>query len=182
MAQKKKTTATKSVEPKEKNQEKSKPTGVIPQIVIHAQYIKDLSFENPNAPQILMDKGNQPEIEININVAANPQVDTPEGENRLFEVVLTIRATAKKDDKNMFIAELAYAAVISIAAELEDKALHPIILIEGPRLIFPFARAILAETTQNGGFVPLNIQPIDFAQVYRSGMKNQLKDPPAGNA
>lgn len=140
------------------------------QIVIHTQYIKDLSFENPNSPQILMDNEGQPEIEINVNVTANPQ-----GENRLFEVVLSIRASAKKNDKDMFIAELAYAAMMSISDTVEESSLHPIVLIEGPRLIFPFARAILSEVTQSGGFMPLNIQPIDFVRVYQSGIQNQTQ-------
>lgn len=143
------------------------------QLVIHAQYIKDFSFENPNAPKILMDNEGQPEIEINVNVTANPQ-----GENRLFEVVLSIRASAKRNDQDMFIAELAYAAVLSVSPEVEEDSLHPLVLIEGPRLIFPFARAILSEATQNGGFMPLNIQPIDFVRVYQNGIQNQTK----GNA
>lgn len=136
-----------------------------PQMVIHTQYIKDFSFENPNAPQILLDGEGQPEIEINVNVTANPQET-----KRMFEVVLSIRATAKKNDKDMFIAELSYAAVISVSDNIEEKSLHPLILIEGPRMIFPFARAILSEATQNGGFMPLNIQPIDFVRVYQNGM------------
>lgn len=143
------------------------------QLVIHAQYIKDFSFENPNSPKILMDNEGQPEIEINVNVTANPQ-----GENRLFEVVLSIRASAKRNDQDMFIAELAYAAVISVSPEVAEDTLHPMVLIEGPRLIFPFARAILSEATQAGGFMPLNIQPIDFVRVYQNGIQGQTK----GNA
>lgn len=143
------------------------------QLVIHAQYIKDFSFENPNAPKILMDNEGQPEIEINVNVTANPQ-----GENRLFEVVLSIRASAKRNDQDMFIAELAYAAVLSVSPEVAEDSLHPLVLIEGPRLIFPFARAILSEATQGGGFMPLNIQPIDFVRVYQNGIQGQTQ----GNA
>ncbi len=136
-----------------------------PQMVIHTQYIKDFSFENPNTPQILLDGEGQPEIEINVNVTANPQET-----KRMFEVVLSIRAAAKKNEKDMFIAELSYAAVISVSDNIEEKSLHPLVLIEGPRMIFPFARAILSEATRNGGFMPLNIQPIDFVRVYQNGM------------
>ena len=138
------------------------------QLVIHTQYIKDFSFENPGAPQVLMESGDQPEIEINVNVTA-----TPLNEERLFEVVLSIRATAARDDKDIFIAELSYAAILSVAESVAENALHPIVMIEGPRLIFPFARAILSETTQAGGVMPLNIQPIDFIRVYQQGIQSQ---------
>ena len=138
------------------------------QLVIHTQYIKDFSFENPGAPQVLMEQGVQPEIEINVNVTA-----TPLNEERLFEVVLSIRATASRDDKDIFIAELSYAAIISVAESVAANTVHPIVMIEGPRMIFPFARAILSETTQAGGFMPLNIQPIDFIRVYQQGMQPQ---------
>ena len=143
-----------------------------PQLVIHTQYIKDFSFENPNSPKVLIENDSQPEIEINVNVTANPQP-----QDRLFEVVLHIRASAKRKETNMFIAELSYAAIIQVGESVDEKALHPIVMIEGPRLIFPFARTILAQMTQAGGFMPLNIQPIDFVRVYQNGMEAA-----AGNA
>lgn len=136
------------------------------QMVIHTQYIKDLSFENPNSPKALVETEGQPEIEINVNVTANPQA-----QERMFEVVLHIRASAKRNGNDMFLAELEYAAIISIGDNVDEQSLHPIVMIEGPRLIFPFARAILAQITQAGGFMPLNIQPIDFVQVYQNGME-----------
>jgi len=143
------------------------------QLVIHTQYIKDFSFENPGAPQVLMEQGAQPEMEINVNVTA-----TPLNEERLFEVVLSIRATASRDDQDIFIAELSYAAILSVAESVAENTIHPIVMIEGPRMIFPFARAILSETTQAGGFMPLNIQPIDFIRVYQQGIQGQQQ----GNA
>ena len=143
------------------------------QLVIHTQYIKDFSFENPGAPQVLMEQGTQPEMEINVNVTA-----TPLNEERLFEVVLSIRATASRDDQDIFIAELSYAAILSVAESVAENTIHPIVMIEGPRMIFPFARAILSETTQAGGFMPLNIQPIDFIRVYQQGIQGQQQ----GNA
>ena len=148
------------------------------QLVIHTQYIKDFSFENPGAPQVLMDQGGQPEMEINVNVTA-----TPLNEERLFEVVLSIRATASRDDQDIFIAELSYAAILSVAESVAENTIHPIVMIEGPRMIFPFARAILSETTQAGGFMPLNIQPIDFIRVYQQGIQGQaMGKQPEGNA
>ena len=142
-------------------------------LVIHTQYIKDFSFENPNSPQMLIEQEGQPEIEINVNVTANPQP-----QDRYFEVVLHIRAYAKRNDKDMFLAELSYAAIISVGEGVEDNTIHPIVMIEGPRLIFPYARAILSQTTQAGGFMPLNIQPIDFVRIYQQGMEQAS----AGNA
>ena len=139
-----------------------------PQIVIHTQYIKDFSFENPNAPQALISAEGPPEIEINVNVSANPQE-----QERFFEVVLSITANAKREDNQLFIAELSYAAVISIDQAVEDRHIHPLVMIEGPRMVFPFARHILSSITQAGGFMPLNIQPIDFVRIYQAGMESR---------
>ena len=139
-----------------------------PQIVIHTQYIKDFSFENPNAPQALISAEGQPEIEINVNVSANPQE-----QERFFEVVLSITANAKREDNQLFIAELSYAAVISIDQAVEDRHIHPLVMIEGPRMVFPYARHILSSITQAGAFMPLNIQPIDFVRIYQAGMESR---------
>jgi preprotein translocase subunit SecB len=141
------------------------------QLVIHTQYIKDFSFENPGAPKTMTERSGQPEIQINVNVAA-----TPLNEERLFEVVLSLRATASLDSKDIFIVELDYAGIMSVAQNVADNVLHPIIMIEGPRMIFPFARAILSEITQAGGFMPLNIQPIDFVRVYQQGINAQKQE------
>lgn len=148
-------------------------TQIQPQIIVRTQYVKDLSFENPNAPKVLAELGgdNQPEIQLNINVTANPQA-----EERVFEIVLAITANAKRNDDTVFIAELAYAAVIAIDKSIEDKFLHPMVMIEGPRIVFPFARQMLSNITQAGGFMPLNIQPIDFVRIYQAGVENQTRN------
>jgi len=138
------------------------------QLIIHTQYIKDLSFENPNSPAIYLPNDKQPEIQININVTANPQE-----QERFFEVVLTITAQATRDETGMFVAELSYAGIVSVAENVDPKVIHPLVMIEGPRLLFPFARQIMSEVTQSGGFMPLNIQPIDFVRIYQSGMDSQ---------
>ncbi|MGC6485331.1 MAG: protein-export chaperone SecB [Candidatus Puniceispirillales bacterium] len=138
------------------------------QIIIHTQYIKDFSFENPNAPGSLTRNDVAPEIEINVNVTAEPQQ-----QERVFEVVLTIRSTAKREEEHVFLAELAYAAVVSVSEDVEENIIHPLVMIEGPRLIFPFARQVLSDMTQAGGYMPLNIQPIDFVRLYQSGMENR---------
>ena len=130
------------------------------QLIINAQYIKDLSFENPRAPASLRQQTSQPAVEINVDVSAQGMgLDN-------YEVVLTIKASAKAQDETMFIIELAYGAIIT-ARNLPQEMVSAIVLVETPRLIFPFARNIIAETTRDGGFPPLMINPIDFAELRR---------------
>ena len=137
-----------------------------PSVVIQTQYVKDLSFENPNAPQSLMVSDAQPQFNLSLNVNANTL-----NEDRHYEVILNIRATAKRQDKDMFIAELSYAALVSVDKGVKEDMVQPLLLIEIPRMLFPFARQILSETTQAGGFMPLNIQPVDFRQYYRANQQ-----------
>src|SRR4029077_13051593 len=130
------------------------------QLILNAQYIKDMYFENPRAPQSLIQPTNQPDVEINIDVKA--QHLRPD----VFEVVLTINATARAQGETVFLVALAYGSVVRIknaAAEL----LPMLILVETPRIVFPFARAIIANATRDGGFPPLMINPIDFAELLR---------------
>jgi preprotein translocase subunit SecB len=133
--------------------------GGAPGMSILAQYIKDLSFENPNAPGSLQ-PSEQPKLDINVNVAAQPM-----GENQ-FEVVLTLTASAKTPAMTVFAIELVYAGLFRIVG-VPQEHLHPFVLIECPRMLFPFARNILAEASRNGGFPPLMLDPIDFAALYR---------------
>jgi preprotein translocase subunit SecB len=139
------------------------------QLIINAQYIKDLSFENPRAPQSLIQPTAQPEVAINVDVKARnlgPEV---------FEVVLTINVTARTQEEPVFLVELAYAAVVTVK-DTPEPVLPALILVETPRLIFPFARAIIADATRDGGFPPLMINPIDFAELLRR------QPPPADQA
>ena len=136
------------------------------QIVVHAQYVKDLSFENPNAPDILMSPPAQPDVEIGVNVGAR----SLNGEQ--YEVTLMLSAKAKSEDKTLFLAELSYCAIVS-APDVNRETLNPLIMIEAPRLMFPFARAIVSDMTRDGGFMPLSIQPIDFVAVYQSNIEAQ---------
>ena len=131
-----------------------------PQLVINAQYVKDLSFENPRAPQsLLQQQGPPPEVQINVDVQAG--TFTAE----IYEVILTIRANAKQGADNFFVVELVYGAVVTLT-NTPPEEIPPAILIEGPRLMWPFARAILAQVTSNGGFAPLLLNPIDFTDIY----------------
>jgi preprotein translocase subunit SecB len=130
------------------------------QLIINAQYIKDLSFENPNSPGSLRQQASQPSVEINVDVKA--QGLSPDN----YEVVLTVNATAKTPDETLFIIELAYGAIVTVR-NVPQEMLSAVVLVEAPRLIFPFARNIVAETTRDGGFPPLMINPIDFGELLR---------------
>jgi preprotein translocase subunit SecB len=130
------------------------------QLIINAQYIKDLSFENPRAPNSLRQQPTPPNVEINVDVKAQ-SLGT---EN--FEVVLTVTASAKVQDEALFIVELTYGAVITVR-NVPQEFLSAVVLVETPRLMFPFARAIIADATRDGGFPPLLINPIDFAELMR---------------
>jgi preprotein translocase subunit SecB len=131
-----------------------------PHMKILGQYLKDLSFENPNAPQSLNTQANQPEISISVNVNARTLSPTD------FEVELHLDAKASHNDKVVFAAELLYAGVFRLE-NIPQEALHPVVLIECPRMLFPFARQVLADATRNGGFPPLMLDPIDFAAMYQ---------------
>lgn len=135
-----------------------------------AQYVKDLSFENPNAPANLQQK-TEPKVEVNVDVSAVKVSETA------YEVTLTTAVTGYNDDTKLFIAELTYAGVFAFT-EIEDAQLQPYLLIECPRLLFPFSRAIIADVTRDGGFPPLLIQPIDFARLYLSSHQEPRPETP----
>lgn len=134
-----------------------------PSLSVLTQYIKDFSFENPNSPNSLLPREKQPEINININVHANPMSETD------FEVVLQLDAKAGQGKDMMFNVSLAYAGVFRLA-NIPNESMHAAVLIECPRLLFPFARHIISDATRNGGFQPLMIDPVDFARLYHARM------------
>ena len=136
------------------------PQAAQPQIQIVAQYVKDLSFENPNAPQSLSGGGEQPRIEVSVDVGARAT-----GQDR-YEIELRITAKAHRGEVRAFVAEVLYAGLFALR-NIPQEALQLVCLIECPRLIFPFARRILADATRDGGFPPLLLDPIDFAALYR---------------
>ena len=136
-----------------------------PQLSVLAQYVKDFSFENPNAPQSLM-PGQQPQIGIQINVDARPLADTD------VEVSLRLEGKAEHQGNIMFAFELTFAGVFRIQNVPQDS-LNAIVLIECPRLLFPFAREIIANMVRNGGFPPLLLDPFDFVALYRQRMEQQ---------
>ncbi|WP_377292489.1 protein-export chaperone SecB [Rhizobium sp. SG2393] len=137
-----------------------------PSLNILAQYVKDLSFENPGAPRSLQARDRAPAININVNVNANPLSETE------FDVVLTLNAIAKDGDKAVFNVELTYGGVFRVAGFPQEHML-PLLFIECPRLLFPFARQIVADATRNGGFPPLLIDPIDFGAMFAQRMAEE---------
>jgi preprotein translocase subunit SecB len=140
--------------------------GSQPSMRILGQYLKDLSFENPNAPQALAPKQNQPDINISVNVNARNLAPTD------FEVELHLDAKATSEGKVVFASELLFAGVFRME-NFPANMLHAAVLIECPRMLFPFARQILADATRNGGFPPLMLDPIDFASMYQKRMQQQ---------
>jgi len=148
---------------------------VAPPMTIHGQYIKDLSFEVPNAPAIFAKlTQQQPDISINVDVNA-----TRLTENQ-FEVVLSIRSDCKVGEDVAFIAELAYAGIFEL--NVEPEHVEPMMLIECPRMLFPFARNILASTTRDGSFPPLMLNPVDFAAMYRQRVEQIMAQKQAEGA
>ena len=156
-----------------------------PPLVVHNQYIKDLSFEAPATPAIFSTLANQaPNIDVNVSVQANALG------NDSYEVVLQITSTCKAQDKTAFIAELSYGGVFEV--HVAENMLRPVLLIECPRILFPFARHILSNATRDGGFMPLMLGPVDFVALYQRHMQQaqaaqaaaqpQAAQPPVGNA
>ena len=136
------------------------PPQAMPQIGVLAQYVKDLSFENPNAPRSMAPTGQQPTINIQVNVDASPIAATD------FEVTLRLEGKAESQGMLLFSFELVFAGAFRVQNVPADS-LQPVVLIECPRLLFPFAREIVATAVRNGGFAPLLLDPIDFVSLYR---------------
>ena len=142
-----------------------------PRLAVVTQYVKDLSFENPGAPQALLPGGPRPQIGVRVNVTSQPL----EGER--YEVVLQVNVEARAGEQALFVLELAYAGVFGLS-NMPAEAAQPVVLIECPRLLFPFARRVVADVTRDGGFPPLMIEPIDFLGLYR----RRLQQAQAGTA
>ena len=137
----------------------------LPAVGLISQYIKDLSFENPNAPAIYQNP-EAPQIDVQFNIASS-QV----GED-VYEVILKVEVRAESDTTVAFIVDLSYAGLFGIR-NVPAEHIQPFLLGEAPRLIFPFARRVLADAVRDGGFPPLLLEPIDFAQMYQQQASGQ---------
>jgi preprotein translocase subunit SecB len=139
-----------------------------PPLVIQAQYVKDLSFEAPNAPTVFSQlQQNKPDMQVRVEVHSRPL------SGQSYEVVLNIRADCKAGETTAFMLELAYGGVF--AANVAADALNPVLMIECPRILFPFARQIIAGATLDGGFLPLMLAPIDFVGLYQQQLREQQR-------
>lgn len=159
----------------DENQEPKAEEGAaaVPPIQINAQYIKDLSFEAPATPGIFGKmQSESPDVTINVDVNAHPV------QENLYEVQLHIRGTCAVGEETAFISELVYGGLFTI--NVPEEHLQPMLLIECPRLLFPFARNIVADTTRDGGFPPLMLAPVDFVAMFQqqaaaAGAEEQTK-------
>jgi preprotein translocase subunit SecB len=143
-------------------------------IRILAQYIRDLSFESPHAPESLRAGGDQPQIDLGVELNARGR---PDG---LFEVELKLNARAQRGTETIFHIELLYCGLFQIVGVAEAD-LEPVLMIECPRYLFPFARRVIADLSSEGGFPPFMLEPLDFAGIYQA-RRAQAEAQAAGNA
>src|SRR5690606_35427031 len=137
--------------------------GTAPSMNLVGQYIRDLSFENPGAPGTLLSGGAAPAFNVSIAVGVKKQND------EIYAVELTLYAKANRDESVVFSVELVYGGIFRLK-NVPENQLSPLLMIECPRLIFPFARQVLASVTQQGGFPPLMMEPVDFSAIYRQNL------------
>jgi preprotein translocase subunit SecB len=130
----------------------------VPRLQVVGQYVKDLSFENPGMPS---NPGGRPQIELGVDLQAR-QMDAD-----AFEVELKMRVSAQSEGRTLFLLELVYAGVFQLM-NVPEEMRQPILLIEAPHILFPFARRIVADVVRDGGMPPLLVEPIDFAALYRA--------------
>ena len=139
----------------------------LPTVGIISQYVKDLSFENPNAPAIFQSQ-TQPRIDVQFNIGANQVGDD------VHEVVLKIEARSDVDETVAFVVDLSFAGLFALRNIPADQ-LQPFLLGEAPRILFPFARRVLADAVRDGGFPPLMLEPIDFGALYIQQAQAQIE-------
>ncbi|MBV1928635.1 MAG: protein-export chaperone SecB [Gammaproteobacteria bacterium] len=180
MATKKtKDTAKKETSPAETANGKASGENVevaAPGIQIHAQYVKDFSFENPNSPESLLSNWGAPETNVQINIRHRPIKEN------IHEVLLVFRVQAdnKEQKKTSFIIELAYGCTVSLNGVPEENQ-QAVLMIEVPKLLFPFAREIMAKASIQGGYPPLYLQPINFEAIYVAEAKRQKEEKDNGS-
>ena len=145
----------------------------MPQAGIISQYVKDMSFENPNAPAVYQWQGN-PRIDVQFNIG------TAQLNDEIYEVTLQIDVTATAE-QTAFKCELVYAGLFGLR-NIAEEQLQPFLLAEAPRVLFPFARQIVAQAVQNGGFPPLLLDPIDFGQLYMQQAAQREAESSGGTA
>jgi len=139
------------------------PAGAQPQpkLMLHSQFLQDLSFENPQGAKSFTRGDKKPAVQVNLNVDSRKLGET------LYEVALKITAHATHNDEPSFVTEVDYRGVFSLTG-IDASLVPQVLLIEGPRTLFPFARRIVADAVRDGGFPPLMLEPVDFVALYRN--------------
>ena len=145
------------------------------QAKIVSQYVKDLSFENPNIRKLIASPGDQPNLKVEVNVGAQ-RVDTD-----LYETAIDFKATATNNVGTIYVLETVYAGLLKIDS-IPEGALEPFLLISGPTMIFPFLRRLVADVTREGGFPPLMLDPIDFGGLYVRRQQQRAQPASKSNA
>jgi preprotein translocase subunit SecB len=146
-----------------------------PHLTVLAQYVKDLSFENPNAPQSLQGPGENPQLKVSVNVNA-----TPRGEE-MFEVLLNLEVHARSEAGVIYNTEMVYGGLFRLH-NVPQARLQPVLFVDCPIILFPFLRRLLADITRDGGFPPLMLDPIDFNRLYHENLaRGQEQSPQAKN-
>lgn len=137
-----------------------------PRFQVTGQYVKDLSFENPRAPQSLIAGEEKPKIEVNVDLNASKLRDD------LFEVVIKVAAKASTGDQPLFLVDLEYAGLFTLQ-NIPEERLQQILFVDCPFILFPFARRVISDATRDGGFPPLQLEPIDFFAMYQKRINAQ---------
>lgn len=146
----------------------------LPQVGVIAQYVKDLSFENPNAPAVYQWQG-QPQVDVQFNIGSQSVGDD------LHEVALKIEVSSKTNEGTVFSIDLLYGGLFALK-NIPAEQLQPFLLAEAPRILFPFARQVLADASLQGGFPPFLLDPIDFASLYMQRAAQQQAEASGGQA
>ncbi|MEL6686817.1 MAG: protein-export chaperone SecB [Pseudomonadota bacterium] len=155
--------------PAQGEQATAEPQQANPMLNVLAQYIRDMSFENPNAPDSLRSGQAQPEMNIDLRIGRQVNQDNT------IEISLLIKAHATRGDQTVFLAELDYAGLFAIQ-NVDMEQIQPLMMIECPRLLFPYARKILADMTQDGGHMPVMLDMPDFASMFREEMMRRAQE------
>lgn len=155
---------------------RGRPSEAHTALSITRQYIKDYSFENPNAPGIYSSlRDEDPELKVSVDVTASPLGD------HSHEVVLSLTVKATHQENIAFIIELHYAAQTEFDANVPEESLERVLMVEVPRYIFPFVRSIVVNATREGGFQPLLLNPINFGKIHENSRTKQASKSPKEN-
>lgn len=145
------------------------------QLGVLAQYVKDLSFESPNAPDALQGPGQNPQLKVSVNVNAGARAE------EVYEVALNLEVHARSDSGIIYNVELVYGGLFRLQ-NIPEQLLQPVLFVDCPTILFPFMRRVLADVTRDGGFPPLMLDPIDFGRLYAERASRAAQAEPQSTA